>query len=131
MAMGRFTAKLRVWNPASPSRVAELEVIVDTGGAHSCVSRARLEALGVNAVRRMQFWTIEGHTIEGDLAPMFVASDGFTGGDNLVVAEQGDREVMGAHTLESLGDTVDTVEKKLVPRVGPGSTAIELSSREA
>jgi hypothetical protein len=79
----------------------------------------------------MQFRTTEGHTIEGDLAPMFVASDGFTGGDNVVVAEPGDREVMGAHTLESLGDTVDPVEKKLVPRVGLGSTAIELGSREA
>jgi hypothetical protein len=41
MAMGRFTAKLRVWNPASPSRVEELDVRVDTG-------------------------TTEGHTIERD-----------------------------------------------------------------
>ena len=51
----------------------------------------------------MQFRTIEGKTIERDLVPVFVAADGFTGGDNVVMAEPGDMEVIGAHTLESLG----------------------------
>ncbi len=116
--MGTFTAKLRIWNPASPSTVEELEVLVDTGAAYSWVSRARLEPLGIRSVRRMQFRTIEGHMIERDLAPVFVATDGFTGGDNVVLAEPGDMEVLGSHTLESLGVTVDPVSKKLVPTVG-------------
>jgi predicted aspartyl protease len=116
--MGTFTVKLRVSNPANPAPVAELDASVDTGAAYSWVSRARLEALGVRPVRRMQFRTIEGHLIERDLAPVFVATDGFTGGDNVVVAEPGDIEVVGAHTLESLGVTVDPVSKKLVPAVG-------------
>ena len=116
--MGTFSAKLRVWNPASPSRVEELDVMVDTGAAYSWVSRARLESMGVRPVRKMQFRTIEGHTIERDLAPVFVATDGFSGGDNVVMAEAGDMEVMGSHTLESLGVTVDPVSKKLVPTVG-------------
>jgi hypothetical protein len=50
----------------------------------------------------MQFRMVEGHTIERELAPVFVATDGFTGGDNVVMAEPGDMEVMGAHTLVSL-----------------------------
>jgi len=123
--MGTFTAKLRVWNPLTPSRVEELEVIVDTGAAYSWVSRTRLESLGVRAVRRMKFRTIEGHTIERDLAPVFLATDGFTGGDNVVVAEAGDMEVLGSHTLESLGVTVDPVGKKLVPTVGLALTAVK------
>jgi hypothetical protein len=69
----------------------------------------------------MQFRTIEGNTIERELAPVFVATDGFTGGDNVVMAEPGDMEVMGAHTLESLGITVE----KLVPAVGLALTAIQ------
>jgi aspartyl protease family protein len=115
--MGTFSANLRVWNPANPEKVEELEVIVDTGAAYSWVSRAKLESMGVRPVRRMQFRTIEGHTIERDLAPVFVATDGFSGGDNVVMAEAGDMEVMGSHTLESLGVTVDPVSKKLVPSV--------------
>ena len=95
--MGTFTAKLRVWNPARSTDAEELEVMVDTGAAYSWVSRARLERLGVRPVRRMQFRTIEGHVIERELAPVFVATDGFTGGDNVVVAEPGDMEVLGSH----------------------------------
>jgi len=110
----------------TPSRVEELDVIVDTGAAYSWVLRSRLENLGVHAVRRMKFRTIEGHTIERELAPVFVATDGFTGGDNVVVAEAGDMEVLGSHTLESLGVTVDPVGKKLVPTVGLALTAVKV-----
>jgi hypothetical protein len=55
-----------------------------------------------------------------------VATDGFTGGDNVVVAEAGDMEVLGSHTLESLGVTVDPVGKKLVPTVGLALTALSV-----
>jgi len=121
--MGTFSAKLRVWNPIRPERVEELDAMVDTGAAYSWISRTRLDLLGAKPVRRMQFRTIEGHLIERELVPVFVASDGFTGGDNVVAAEPGDIEVIGAHTLESLGVTVDPVSKKLVPTVGLALTA--------
>jgi len=110
-----FTVKVKVWNPADPSRFAEVEVWADTGAAYSWISKARLEPLGVQKVRRLQFRTIEGHTIDRDLAAVFLSTDGFTGGDNVVLAESGDLEVLGAHSLESLGLAVDPVHKKLVP----------------
>ena len=116
--MGTFSTKLRIWNPTDPSRVEELDAIVDTGAGYSWVSRARLEPLGIKPVRKMQFRTIEGHLIERDLAPVFVATNGFTGGDSVVLAEPGDMEVLGEHTLESLGVTVDPLRKRLVPTVG-------------
>jgi len=52
----------------------------------------------------MQFRTIEGPRI--------------TGGDNVVIAEPGDMEVLGSHSLESLGVRVDPVGKQVVPAVG-------------
>ncbi|MCI0402232.1 MAG: hypothetical protein L0212_01755 [Acidobacteria bacterium] len=115
--MGTFTAKLRVWNPVNPEQKQELEAWVDTGAAYSWILRSRLEALGVQSVRRMQFRTIEGRTLEREVAPVFLAADGFIGGDNVVMAEPGELEVLGAHSLESLGLTVDPVHKKLVPQV--------------
>ena len=115
--MATFTVKVKVWNPADPSRFAEAEVWADTGAAYSWISKARLEPMGVQKVRRLPFRTIEGHTIERDLAAVFLSADGFTGGDNVVVAESGDLEVMGAHSLESLGLAVDPVHKKLIPLV--------------
>jgi len=128
--MGIFTAKLRVWNPVSSSSTEEIDAMVDTGASYSWILRTRLEHLDVRPVRRMQFRTIEGKTIERDLVPVFVAADGFTGGDNVVMAEPGDVEVIGAHTLESLGLTVDPVGKKLVPAVGLALTAVLKNSVE-
>jgi hypothetical protein len=66
----------------------------------------------------MQFRTIDGRLLERELAPVFVRTDGHVGGDTIVLAEPGDLEVLGAHTLEALGLTVDPVQKKLVPTVG-------------
>lgn len=116
--VGLFKSKLAVWNPASPSRVEELELLVDTGASYSWFLRARLEALGIRPTGKMQFRTIDGRILERDVAPVFVRSDGHVGGDTVVVAESGDAEVLGAHTLESLGLAADPVQKRLIPTVG-------------
>ena len=126
--MGLFKSKLAVWNPASPSRVEELELLVDTGASYSWFSRQRVEALGIRPTGRMQFRTIDGRMLEREVAPVFIRSDGHVGGDTIVVAESGDAEVLGAHTLESLGLAADPVQKKLIPTVGIvfwGSARIE------
>jgi predicted aspartyl protease len=115
--MGTFSAKLRVWNPANPSNVEELDAFVDTGAAFSWISRARLERLGVGPTRRMPFRTIEGRVLERDLATVYVATDGYSVPDVVVMAEPGEMEVMGAHTIEGLGLAADPVQKKLVPTV--------------
>jgi aspartyl protease family protein len=116
--MGSFSAKLRVWNPASPEKVEEVEAMVDTGAAFSRIHRERLERLGAATLRRMGFRAIDGSIIERDTAAVWVASDGFTGPDTVVVAERNDMEVIGAHTIEGLGLAADPVQKKLVPTIG-------------
>lgn len=116
--MGLFKSKLVVWNPASPAPTEQFDLWVDTGAAYSWLSRQRLEAMGVQAADRMEFRTIEGRLIQRDVAAVFLRHDGRTGGDTVVMAEEGDMEVMGAHTMESLGLAADPVQKKLVPVVG-------------
>jgi predicted aspartyl protease len=115
--MGTFSTKLRVWNPANPSNVEELDAFVDSGAAFSWISRARLERLGVGPTRRMPFRTIEGRVLERDLATVYVATDGYSVPDVVVMAEPGEMEVMGAYTIEGLGLAADPVQKKLVPTV--------------
>jgi len=116
--VGLFKSKIAVWNPALPARTEELEVLVDTGASYSWFLRNRLEALDIRSTGRMQFRTIDGRLIEREVAPVFVRSDGHVGGDTIVIAEAGDSEVLGAHTLESLGLAADPVQKKLIPTVG-------------
>jgi predicted aspartyl protease len=115
--MGTFSAKLRVWNPAKPSDVEELDAFVDTGAAFSWISRARLERLGVSAARKMSFRTTEGRLLERDMATVYVATGTYSVPDVVVMAEAGEMEVMGAHTIEGLGLAADPVQKKLVPTV--------------
>jgi predicted aspartyl protease len=116
--MGIFTAKLRVANTADNSRSQEIDFLVDTGASYSGLSRDRLKELGIAGTGRMQFKTIEGHLIEREVAPVLVSTDGRIGGDTVIVGEAGDMEVIGAHTLESLGVAADPVQKKLVPTIG-------------
>ena len=115
--VGRFKSKLAVWNPATPSRVEELELLVDTGASYSWFLRQRLETLGIRPTGKMQFRTIDGRILERDVAPVFVRTNGHVGGDTIVMAESGDAEVLAAHTLESLGLAADPVQKKLIPTV--------------
>ena len=126
--MGIFSAKLRVWNPANPAQVAELEAMVDTGAAYSWIHRSRLEPLGVTVVRKLEFQMMNGKVVERDVAAVFLATDGFTGGDNVVLAEPTDFEVIGSHTLESLALTADPVRKVLVPL--KAALALNVSHRE-
>ena len=116
--VGRCKSKLAVWNPATPSRVEELELLVDTGASYGWFLRQRLETLGIGSTGKMQFRTIDGRILERDVAPVFVRTDGHVGGDTIVMAESGDAEVLGAHTLESLALAADPVQKQLIPTVG-------------
>ncbi|HZD32394.1 MAG TPA: aspartyl protease family protein [Candidatus Angelobacter sp.] len=115
--MGTFSAKLRVWNPANPESVEELDAFVDTGAAFSWIARTRLERLGLVATRRMQFRTIEGRIVERDLAIAYVGSGEYSAPDLVVMAEAGEMEVIGAHSLEGLGVAADPIQRKLVPTV--------------
>ena len=116
-SMGTFSVKMRVWNPAQPGGVEELDAFVDTGAAFSWISRSRLQRLGVTAFRRMGLRKIEGRLLERDMATVYISTDKYSVPDVVVMAEEGEMEVMGAHTIEGLGMAADPVQKRLVPTV--------------
>jgi predicted aspartyl protease len=115
--MGTFTAKLRVWKELHPQDAQELELLVDTGASFSWISKGWLERLGVTAAYQMPFRTIDGRVLERDMAVVYIATDGRSVPDLVVMAEEGESEVMGAHSIEGLGMAADPVQKKLVPTV--------------
>ena len=121
--MGSFSAKLRVWNPASPQKVEEIEAMVDTGAAFSWIHRERLERLGAEILRRVGFRAIDGSILERETAAVWVGSNGFKAPDIVVMAEPSDMEVIGVHTIEGLGLAADPVQKKLIPTVMPALAA--------
>jgi len=94
-----------------------LEPFVDTGAAFSWIARSRLQRLGVKPSRQMKFRTIDGRMLERDLATVYVGVDEYTAPDLVVMAEAGEMEVIGTHSLEGLGVAADPVQRKLVPTV--------------
>ena len=115
--MGTFSAKLKVWKEDRPEGAQELDLLVDTGASFSWISKARLERLGVKPAYPMPFRTIDGRLLEREMAIVYVATDGRSVPDLVVMAEEGESEVIGAHSIEGLGMTADPVQKKLVPTV--------------
>jgi predicted aspartyl protease len=123
--MGTFSTKLKVWKEDRPEGAQELDLLVDTGASFSWISKARLERLGVRPVYQMPFRTIDGRVLERDMAVVYIATDGRSVPDLVVMAEEGESEVIGAHSIEGLGMAADPVQRKLVPTV-----MLALGSRE-
>ncbi len=65
----------------------------------------------------MSFRTIEGRVLERDLGIVYIGTDGYWAPDVVVMAESGEMEVFGAHSIEGLGLAADPVQRKLVPAV--------------
>jgi hypothetical protein len=63
----------------------------------------------------MGFCLKPGFVLEWDMASVYLAIDGATVGDMVVMAEPEDGETIGAHTINGLGMAVDPEQKKLVP----------------
>jgi hypothetical protein len=65
----------------------------------------------------MPFRTIDGRVLERDLAIVHVGTDGYVAPDLVVMAEPGEMEVIGAHSIEGFGLAADPIQKRLVPTV--------------
>ena len=115
--MSTFTEVIRVLNPQRPEAGEELNLLVDTGASFSWISRNRLDRLGIKASHRMPFRTIEGRTLERDMAEVRISKQDRNVPDLVVMAEAGEMEVIGAHSIEALGMAADPVQGKLVPTV--------------
>lgn len=113
-----LAAKLKLWNPRAPLRVEEFELPVDTGMMFSWIARERLVALGIPSIGRQTFRASDGTIFERDLAAGVLAAEGRVAGATVVMAEPGDREVIGWLTIGGLGLAVDEAQQKLAPTIG-------------
>lgn len=111
--MGHTLAKVKLYNPHDLSKLLDLELLVDTGSTYSWVKRERLEGLGVKAMVKWKFKTIEGRFIERDLGEAVIECLGEKATRIVVFAEKDDAEVLGVDALEGLRLEVDPVTKQL------------------
>jgi aspartyl protease family protein len=106
--MGFLKVKVGLFNPAEPSKVVEVEALVDTGAIYSVVGRDLLQQLGVKPIERRRFKVFGGY-VERDVGEVGLVILGRRRTVPVVFGEEKDITVVGVTALEIFGLEVDVV----------------------
>lgn len=113
--MGTFTVIIEIENLAAEGEARTVgPMYVDTGSELTWVARHMLESLGIEPRRVQEFSVADGKTVARHTGFALVRVEGRETADDVVFAEEGDLQLLGARSLEGLNLRVDAREKKLV-----------------
>jgi predicted aspartyl protease len=114
--MGTFHTNCLVQHTVDRDKTAEVPMLlVDTGSEYTWVDGAVLSSLGIQREKKdLAFVMANGQQITRSVGFAIIHTGGNFTVDEIVFAEQGDLQLLGARTLEGLNLTVDSRQKKLV-----------------
>ncbi|MBM4034944.1 MAG: hypothetical protein FJ291_24640 [Planctomycetes bacterium] len=114
--MGTFHVSCRVENHAHRALAAELpKILVDTGSECTWVSADTLRRLRVKVEKKdMTFVIANGKTLTRSVGFAVIRIGEHITVDEVVFAQEGDLQLLGARTLEGLNLVVDPTRKRLV-----------------
>jgi len=114
--MGTFYTGCRVENPLARHRAVRVaKLLVDTGSDYTWVPKGALEKIGITREKKdLEFVMANGKKITRSVGFAIIRLDKYFTIDEVVFAEPGDLNLLGARTLEGLNLTVDPKRKKLV-----------------
>ena len=124
--MGIFSVGCLLQNQQDRTRSVNVaDVMVDTGSELTWINAETLEGIGVVPEKRNQrFVMANGQQIVRSIGFAIIRVGKNLTTDEVVFAEHGDMQLLGARTLEGLNLRVDSHSKKLVaagPLVAAGS----------
>jgi aspartyl protease family protein len=102
-----------VGRPAEPELWETVNFLVDSGALYSIVPTPILDRLGIRAVSTQEFRLANGQVITRRKGIAAFRYGERIGGADVVFGEAGDANLLGAHTLESLGLALDPVKREL------------------
>jgi predicted aspartyl protease len=89
--------------------------MVDTGAESTWIDAAALEAIGIERRKKdLQFQLANGQVVTRSVGYAVLGVDKAETVDEVVFAEKGDLQLLGARALEGLNLRVDSRRKKLV-----------------
>jgi predicted aspartyl protease len=113
--MGLFSVGCRILNPANGRSATVPRLMVDTGAESSWIDAAALEAIGIERRKKdIQFQLANGQIVTRSVGYAVLKVDKAETVDEVVFAEAGDLQLLGARALEGLNLQVDPRRKKLV-----------------
>ena len=114
--MGVFYVDCSVENLAVADKSARVEeLLVDTGSEYTWLPKETLAGIGVEVRKpNLQFAMAKGEVIARNVGYALIKVNGFETVDEVVFAEDGDLNLLGARTLEGFGAIIDARRKQLV-----------------
>src|SRR6266498_5165457 len=127
--MGLFCVGCRVLNPVTSKSAAVRRVMVDTGAEATWINATVLEAIGIERRKKdLQFQLANGQIITRSVGYAVLQVGKSETVDEVVFAETGDLQLLGARALEGLNLQVDSRRKRLVA-AGPILSAAAVPPR--
>lgn len=127
--MGLFYVGCRVLNPVTSKSASVRRLMVDTGAESTWISAAVLEAIGIERRKKdLQLQLANGQIITRSVGYAVLTVDKSETVDEVVFAERGDLQLLGARALEGLNLQGDARRKKLVA-AGPIVSATAVPPR--
>ena len=113
--MGLFYVGCRVLNPVTSKSAAVRRLMVDTGAESTWITATVLEAIGIERRKKdLQFQSANGQIITRSVGYAVLTVDKSETVVEVVFAEPGALQLLGARALEGLNLQVDARRKRLV-----------------
>ncbi|MFN0134715.1 MAG: retroviral-like aspartic protease family protein [Phycisphaerae bacterium] len=132
--MGTFYVECEISSHLDRAKVVRIDkVLVDTGSEYTWVAEDVLRRLGIAAEKKdLVFQMANGQTITRRVGFAVIRAAGVHTTDEVVFAQPGDLQLLGARTLEGLNLRVDSRAKKLVAGGPlPAANAVKLERDES
>jgi predicted aspartyl protease len=113
--MGMTSQKLIVRESHRARRKAAVSFLIDSGAVYSLVPGSTLRKLGIRPHRRIGFSLADGTAITRQAGDAYFEFQGEGGAAPVIFGEKGDKPLLGATTLESLGLMLDPFKRRLIP----------------
>jgi predicted aspartyl protease len=113
--VGLTFLEIEVGNPADPSNTRMLEFLVDSGAIYTVAPGEILSELGIQPISEEKYWLANGEKNIRKRGIAFYRYGEKVGGADVIFGEEGDSNLLGATTLESLGLALDPLRRELKP----------------
>jgi predicted aspartyl protease len=104
-----------VGNPADTTKTLTIEFMVDSGAIYTVAPSTVLDELGIKPISQETYWLANGEKIVRKRGIAFFRYGDKVGGADVIFGEEGDSNLLGATTLESLGLALDPFKRELKP----------------
>ena len=113
--MGLTFVEVKVGNPSDPDVTEPIELLIDSGAIHSVVPEPVLRRLGIKPLDEQVYRLADGSKVVRKKGIALFRYEDRTGGADVIFGEEGDSNLLGATTLESLGLALDSLRRELRP----------------